>query len=65
MRRKVFVPLLVPVCNVCVKRFRLSAHYDTVTRTVFRDVMEVVPTNDNGTGHLGRDDAPCENATAD
>ena len=38
---------------------------DTATRTVFGDVMKVVAANDNCTGHLGRDDASCENAAAD
>ena len=62
MRRKIFVPLLVSVCKAV---FSCCIQGDTATRTVFGDVMEVVAANDNCTGHLGRDDASCENATAD
>ena len=45
---------------------RISSHTGRgIVRTVFGDVVEVVPTDDDSAGHLRRDDATSEDATTD
>jgi hypothetical protein len=61
---KVLVTLLVTVCRV------ISAKYSTqirnlTQRTVLRDIVKVVPADNDRTGHLRRDDATREDAATD
>ena len=44
---------------------RIFGCWQTWTRTVLGDVMEVVAADDDGAGHLGRDDAAGEDAATD
>ena len=66
MRRKVLVTLLVTVYRHEQFRVRIAAlMIGAMRRTVFRDVVEVVPADDNRTRHLGGDDTASEDAAAD
>ena len=43
----------------------VAASYPSLLRTVLGDVVEVVPADDEGAGHLGRDDTAGEDTATD
>ena len=65
MGGKVLVALLVTVCTRSNRVRAREARTEYMERTVFRDVVEVVPADDHSTGHLRRDDATGEDASTD
>ena len=43
----------------------VAASYPSLLRTVLGDVVEVVPSDDEGTGHLGGDNTASEDTATD
>ena len=66
VRRQVLMSLLVTVFQAIASKLSLTDKVSTETgRTVFGDVVEVVPADDDGAGHLRGHDTACQDATAD
>ena len=58
--------LLVTVFQAIASKLSLTDKVSTESgRTVFGDVVEVVPADDDGAGHLRGHDTACQDATAD